>query len=131
MRVERRGAGGRGAKWAPLARATAWDGSVHGRPGRVGWLGQRLQEGGSHVGGDGGELGGSLPAQVSEGPVAGGGVVALGAPHHLAAAMAGNQGEGAVALADDMWVILYLGDRPARLPGQPTKESRWPLFLAW
>jgi len=52
-------------------------------------------------------------------------------PHQPASVMIDHHGQVAVPLADDMRVIVYLGDRPARLPDQPTKERRWLLFLAW
>jgi len=70
-----------------------------GRLGGVAWLGDRLQEGGAHVGGDGGQPGRTVGAEVGEEPVQGGGVGALGAPHDLAGAVVGDQRQVAVALA--------------------------------
>jgi len=113
---------------------------AHSRLRRVARLGDRLQIRGAHVGGDGGELGGSLLAELGEEPVAGGGVLAFGAPSHLAAAMIGDQGEGAVLLAPGHLVdpdleqriqparVELVGDhpsadRPDRLPGDPHQPA--------
>jgi len=107
---------------------------AHG--GLRGACGDRLQEGGSHVGGDGGQLGGTVGAEVGEEPVQGGGVLALRAPDHAPGAVVGDQGEVAVALAPGDLVhadleqlveaarVQFVGhhpltDRPHRLPGDP------------
>src|SRR6266511_1383820 len=109
---------------------------AHGRVGGVARLGHRLQVGRSHVSGDGGKLGCAVGAQLGEEQVAGGGVLALGAPHHLAGAMVGDQGEVAVPLTPGHLVdadleqllqparVELVGDhpgtdRPDRLPGDP------------
>jgi hypothetical protein len=95
-----------------------------------------FKKAGPHVGGDGGKLGCAVGAQFGEEPVQGGGVLALGAPGDLAAAMIGDQREVAVALAPgdlvnaDLEQFVQaavvepvdhdpLADRPDRLPGDP------------
>src|SRR6266540_4066826 len=98
---------------------------AHGRLGGVAGRGDRLQEGGSHVGGDGGQLGGSLLAQGSEEPVAGGGVFAFAAPDDLAAAVVGDQRQVAVALADDT-SSMPTSNSPSSRPGSSrSATTRW------
>src|SRR6266511_3053575 len=113
---------------------------AHGRGGGVARLGHRLQVGRSHVSGDGGKLGCAVGAQRGEELAAGGGVLALGAPHLLAGAMVGDQGEVAVPLTPGHLVdadleqllqparVELVGDhpgtdRPDRLPGDPHQPA--------